>query len=108
MERHRVNRSDDSAEQSTGRLRRHCAALGNYVRQMTLSHAAGKSPSFDAADVLTEIARAASTCGDAIMAFDDDDPLWPDVLKEVAETQHEIAHATHALVLMLAALRKQT
>ena len=72
-----------------------------------LALAAGKSPAFDATAVLTEIARAASSCGDAIATFGDDEPFPIDVLKAVADAQQEIAHATHALVLMLTALRKR-
>jgi hypothetical protein len=100
-----VSESDDLAMEG---LHRHRAALARFVKQMALSLGAGKSPTFDATDVLKEIAAAASACADTITLFGDDDPFPVSVLKAIGETQDEIAHATNALVLMLATLRKQT
>jgi hypothetical protein len=89
-------------------LHRHRVALARFVKQMALSLGAGRSPTFDATDVLTEIAGAASACADAITLFGDDDPFAGAVLTAIGETQAEIAHATNALVLILAGLRRQT
>jgi hypothetical protein len=88
-------------------LHKHRAALAYYVKQMALSIGAGKSPAFDATHVLKEIASAASTCGDAIAFFADEDPFPVVLLKAIGDAQQEIAQATNALVLMLATLRQQ-
>lgn len=95
---------DDLAMES---LHRHRVALARFVKQMALSLGAGKSPTFDATDVLAEIAGAASACAGTITLFGDDDPFPVRVLKAIGETQDEIAHATNALVLILAGLRRQ-
>jgi hypothetical protein len=103
-----VSEFEDVAVRSAAELRRHRAALGNYVKQMALSAGAGKSPMFDATDVLKEIAGAASTCREAILFFGDEDSFPPSLLTALGETQQEIAHATNALVLVLATLRRGT
>jgi hypothetical protein len=88
-------------------LHRHRVALARFVEQMALSLGAGRSPTFDATDVLTEIAGAASACADTITLLGDEDPFPLSVLNAIGETQDEIAHATNALVLILAGLRRQ-